>query len=348
MRDRFVLSQSSIDNFLWLRFFKMLCLMCMVGCFITWPILFPVNATGGGGQTGLDILSFSNTNPGPRYYAQAIIAWVFLAWVMFLITRESLYSLHLRQRFAMLPFEENKISSRTVLFINVPEEARSDEYLRKRFERVQSVWLVNIPEELADKVEERDQAAAKLEIGETKILKTFVKMKRKKEEKDQIGRSDIQQGEHADWDDVDEIKRPKHRLPVLKVLPLGSKVDTLDWSRNELRRLIPEVQREQARRHNHRSQAQSACFIEFATVEAAQAVFKEAGLRQKAKLTPAELGTHPDDIVSGLKVAKHFPVADVSRFGKTLSSLLRKCISSTSFAQRSFGSCASSGLFQSQ
>jgi hypothetical protein len=69
LTDEFVLKHSSIDNYLWLRFFKMLALMCFVGCLITWPVLFPVNATGGGGQSGLDILSFSNVNPGARYFA---------------------------------------------------------------------------------------------------------------------------------------------------------------------------------------------------------------------------------------------------------------------------------------
>lgn len=69
LKDEFVLGHTSIDNYLWLRFFKMLTLMCFVGCLITWPILFPVNATGGGGQSGLDILSFSNLTPGPRLLA---------------------------------------------------------------------------------------------------------------------------------------------------------------------------------------------------------------------------------------------------------------------------------------
>lgn len=70
LTDEYVLEHSSLDNYLWLRFFKMLTLMSFVGCLVTWPILFPVNATGGADQGGLDILSFSNINPGPRYLAQ--------------------------------------------------------------------------------------------------------------------------------------------------------------------------------------------------------------------------------------------------------------------------------------
>ena len=78
LADEFVLGHSSIDNYLWLRFFKMLAVMCLVGCIITWPILLPVNATGGGPGSGLDVLSFSHTVPGARYFAHAFTAWVFL------------------------------------------------------------------------------------------------------------------------------------------------------------------------------------------------------------------------------------------------------------------------------
>lgn len=44
----------------------------------TRPILFPVNATGGGGQKELDILSFSNVKNPTRYFAHVFVAWIFL------------------------------------------------------------------------------------------------------------------------------------------------------------------------------------------------------------------------------------------------------------------------------
>lgn len=298
MQDQFVLGHASIDNYLWLRFFKILCLMCFGGCVVTWPILFPVNATGGGGQSGLDLLSFSNVTPGPRYYAQALVAWVFLGWTMFLITRESFYFLHLRQRFLMSPFEASRISNKTVLFVNVAEEARSEEFLRKEFPHVRSVWLVNVPEELADKVDERDKAAGKLETGETKLLKNHVKRTLKAEKKGQTASTERGRDGQPAAIEVHQKDRPSHRLPVLKILPLGKKVDTLEWSRDELKRLIPEVSREQASKRGDFSQLQAACFVEFETVEAAQTVFNEASKKKKAKLTPAETGVHPDDVVS--------------------------------------------------
>ena len=101
-----------------------------------------------------------------------------------------------------------------------------------------------------------------------------------------------------DAEEVDKKDRPTHRLPVLKFLPLGKKVDTIEWSRDELKRLIPEVSRKQQATRNDHSSPQGACFVEFESVEAAYAVFKQSGVKGKLKMTPAELGTHPDNVVS--------------------------------------------------
>lgn len=76
--DDFVLTHQSLDQYLFLRFLKMITIMAAVGCLITWPLLFPVNATGGGGQSGLNAVSISNIKSPNRFYAHAIAAWLFL------------------------------------------------------------------------------------------------------------------------------------------------------------------------------------------------------------------------------------------------------------------------------
>lgn len=75
--DEFILNHQSLDGYLYVRFFKILVFMSFVGCLITWPVLFPVNATGGAGQQGFDILSFSNVAHPASFFAHALIAWVF-------------------------------------------------------------------------------------------------------------------------------------------------------------------------------------------------------------------------------------------------------------------------------
>ncbi|CAK1364136.1 putative protein RSN1 [Cercospora beticola] len=303
LTDEFVLGAASLDNYLWLRFFKMLTLMCLVGCCITMPILFPVNATGGApGISGLEILSFSNIVPGPRYYAQVFVSWLFLAWVMFLITRESKFFVRLRQRYFLSPNERTRISTRTLLFVNVPEEARNEEHIRSEFAGVKKVWLVNVPEELAQKVEDRDKAAGKLESGEIKMIKNYIKRETKAEKKGKAQtRTDPEQGVRLQ---VEQKDRPQHRLPKLKVLPLGKKVDTIDWARAELHRSVPEIAAEQNRLRTDTSQPQGACFVEFESVQAAHAallqstnVSKKEKVKKQIKMTPKELGPPPQDVI---------------------------------------------------
>jgi hypothetical protein len=51
----------------------------MAGCVIVWPVIIPINATGGVGNTQLDALSFSNVKNPKRYYAHAVMACVYFS-----------------------------------------------------------------------------------------------------------------------------------------------------------------------------------------------------------------------------------------------------------------------------
>lgn len=43
--DKYILDHSSIDGYLFVRYFKVIVTISVLGIIITWPILFPVNAT---------------------------------------------------------------------------------------------------------------------------------------------------------------------------------------------------------------------------------------------------------------------------------------------------------------
>lgn len=73
-----------MDGYLFLRFLRVLCSISLTGCLITWPILMPIHATGGGGNTELDLLSFSNVTNPTRYFAHAIVACVLFSKRCFL------------------------------------------------------------------------------------------------------------------------------------------------------------------------------------------------------------------------------------------------------------------------
>ena len=77
--DSYVLDHQCFDGYLLLRYLKISAIICFVGCLVVWPVLFPVNATGGGAQNQLNIISFSNVKNPNRFYAHTLIAWIYLS-----------------------------------------------------------------------------------------------------------------------------------------------------------------------------------------------------------------------------------------------------------------------------
>lgn len=77
--DIHVLHHSSLDGYLFLRFMRVLCATCFTGCLITWPVLMPLHATGGAGNTQMDVLNFSNIKNPNRYYANVFVACIYFS-----------------------------------------------------------------------------------------------------------------------------------------------------------------------------------------------------------------------------------------------------------------------------
>lgn len=89
MPDTYVLNHHTLDGYLFLRFLKISVVCCLVGCAITWPVLFPINATGGGGKSQLDLLTFSNVADNYyKYFAHAGCAIIYFSFIIYTITRE--------------------------------------------------------------------------------------------------------------------------------------------------------------------------------------------------------------------------------------------------------------------
>ena len=111
--DTYVLNHHSLDGYLFLRLLKISVVICLVGCVITMPVLFPINATGGGPKTQLEILTMANcVNNYYKYFAHAGCAIIFFSFVIYMITRESIYFINLRQAYFMSPYYASRLSSR--------------------------------------------------------------------------------------------------------------------------------------------------------------------------------------------------------------------------------------------
>ncbi|KAI0014334.1 DUF221-domain-containing protein [Xylariaceae sp. FL0662B] len=304
------LQHQSLDAYLFLRFLRVLVVICFVGCCLLWPVLFPVNATGSGDAQQVDLLSYSHINGSTetnRYYAHAFMAWIFYGFVMYMVLRESIYYVNLRQAFLLSPFYANRISSRTVLFISVPDSYLDEARLRKVFgDSVKNVWIVGDTEKLQELVKERDEVAMKLEKAEVKLLKLANAERIKAQKKGAVDEraeapADAESGSlAARW--VPSKKRPTHRLGTLGLV--GKKVDTIDWCRTELERLIPAVEAAQTEYRSGNYNRIPSVFVEFFSQADAQSANQILAHHQALQMTPKYVGVTPSEVVwSSLKIS---------------------------------------------
>jgi len=281
-------------------------IICFVGCCITWPILFPLNATGSGGQDQLNILSYANINRDTqrnRYYAHALVSWAYFGFIMYLIMRECIYYINLRQAFLMSPFYSDRISSRTVLFSSVPEPYLHEAKLRKVFgQSVRNIWITSNTKEVDELVKERDKVAMRLEKAEVKLIRLANKNRQAELKKGGASAEadtaavplDAESGSiAARW--VPAGKRPTHKLGPLGLI--GKKVDTIDWCRTELERLIPAVDEVQAKYRSGGFKKIPGVFIEFRNQADAEGAAQILAHHQGLHMTPKYVGIRPSEIV---------------------------------------------------
>ncbi|KAJ5636323.1 uncharacterized protein N7484_009636 [Penicillium longicatenatum] len=306
--DTYVLQHHSMDAYLLLRFLKTISLIMLVGCIIIWPILFPVNATGGGTQTQLDLLSMSNVSNDQygRYYAHCFLAWIYVGFIFVMITREHIYFINLRQAYLFSPSYASRISSRTVLFSAVTEDYLNKDKIRGIWgdSKVKNVWLATDTSELEDKVKERDAAALKLEGAETKLIMLAHKARAKALKKqgipedgnadEEIGQFDDESGSvAARW--VEAKDRPTHRLKML----IGKKVDTINWCRSEIERLSPEIEELQAKHRAGDVKLVTSVFVEFYHQSDAQGAYQSVTHNLPLHMTPRYIGLDPTQLIWG-------------------------------------------------
>ncbi|KAK4228816.1 hypothetical protein QBC38DRAFT_473985 [Podospora fimiseda] len=304
--DVYALQHQSLDAYLYIRYLRMALVLCFVGCLITWPILFPVNATGGGNQAQLDILSYANIdqkNQKNRYYAHALVMWVYFGFIMYLIMRECIFYINLRQAFLVSPFYSDRISSRTVLFTSVPEAYRNPEKLRQVFgQTVKNIWITADTKEVEELVKERDKVAFKLEGAEVKLIKLANKERQKAikaganpEEVDKAPvTGDAESGSIAGrW--IPTKKRPTHRTGPLGLI--GRKVDTINWCRTELQRLIPKVDAAQEKYRSGGYKSIPGVFVEFKSQADAEGAAQILAHHQGFHMSTKVVGIRPTEIV---------------------------------------------------
>jgi calcium permeable stress-gated cation channel len=284
--DKFVLQHQSLDGYLFLRFFKIIIFICFAGCCITWPILFSINATGGGNASQLDKLTFGNVNQNDRLYAHAVVAWLFLgrsliiksddllislsALIIVVVTREQLFLVGARQAHLSSKSNVSRLSPRVVLFLFAPREALGEEQLQESFgNEAQKSWVVSDISQLENLVSERNDTAMRLEAAEVQLSRKANKRRLEKARGQRNGGTS-EHGDEATFQ-VPNPSRPKHKSTPVG----GNKLDTIEWGRKTLPDLQRRVQEEREAFKEPSKPKSSAVFVAYSSPAAAQRAYLE-------------------------------------------------------------------------
>lgn len=289
--DKFTLYHQSIDSYLFLRFLRTMIFICVVGCVLTWPILMPINAAGGGTGNELDRVSIGNVAETKYLYAHAVVAWVFFSFVMFTVARERLWLIGLRQAWNLSKPNANRLSSRTVLFLSAPTAALDESNMHRFFgEDAVKIWPVTKAQKLQSLVSSRDSKVDELESAEISLIQKANDEGRRSQPRHHGQR--ITYGSLPD--SVKQSLRPTQRLKTTK--PVGKQVDSIDYSRNQL--LEKEEEINKARESNATAQSHhgaAAVFVQFRTQSAAQKAYQQVASSDILSLTPRFTGIQPSE-----------------------------------------------------
>ncbi|KAH8594063.1 hypothetical protein B0O99DRAFT_514425, partial [Bisporella sp. PMI_857] len=365
--DTTVLNKSSIDGYLFLRYLKLLCVICGMGCIITWPVLLPMHTYGGKGSKQLDQLTFGNVVKPNWYYVHAAQAWLFFGFILYMVSRECVFFINLRQAYLLSPYYAERLSSRTVLFTCVPYQILDERKLRKIFgESVRRIWIPRDTDDLDELVNDREETALRLERAENLLIRkvntayikalknghpdiytqrwsqdtepkeanlSVVSLNSPKsvalKEIDEIASPispaspgspdmpsspreflrvdgtpglktsygfdgpapDINGSVAAQW--IPYSSRPVHR-PLSNY---GRRVDTIKWSRRELKEMAPKIAK--LRRHYKKGNGRpiAAVFIEFDSQANAQSAYQTLAHHRANHMVPDIVGVRPQEII---------------------------------------------------
>ena len=290
----FIIQYTSTDGYFFLRFlleFFCICVLCVI---ITWPILFPVNATNGKNNEpgsnvkGFDILTFSNIKDKYRTFAHVFLSWIVFGSVIFLIYRELVYYITYRHALQTTPLYDSLLSSRTLLLTEIDTKYLEDEELRTYFPTATNIWYARDYKKLEKTVKERTKLAKKYEGTLNKVLNKSVKLRNKCIKK---GKPVPEPEDDIDKYLKDGKKRPTHKLKFL----IGKKVDTLSYSPEKLGELNKDIAKQQTEYKTCKQLP--AVFIEFPSQLELQKAYQSIPYQPDFKGVKTIINAAPEDIV---------------------------------------------------
>ncbi|RYO80242.1 hypothetical protein DL764_009916 [Monosporascus ibericus] len=263
-------------------------------CLLTWPVLMPINAAGGGASSELDRIGIGNVDETRFFYAHAIIACVFFGFVLFAVARERLWLVGLRQAWSLAKPNAERLSSRTVLFLSAPEGALDEGNMKTYFgDEAVRIWPVTKAEALEALVSDRNSMVEQLEAAEMSLIRSANRKAR-----NYLKRNDRLNGAQPVHNELpDELKRSSRPKHYLKLPGAGKKVDTIEWLREQIKNQEAKIEEERQPYEAKISQSDAAVFVEFASLGDAQRACQQVASADVLALTPRFAGVSPNEVV---------------------------------------------------
>jgi hypothetical protein len=253
----------------------------------------PVNAVGTT-STSLEKIGIGNVSEKRYLYAHAVLAWVFLAFVMFTIARERLWLIGLRQAWAISKRNASKLSSRTVLFLSCPRDALQESNMHHFFgDSAVRIWPVTEVASLEALVSDRDSKIDQLEEAEVSLIQRARKeiIKRGKNSQSQNGAEHSYESLEAS---MKKSIRPRHRSTYN---PASEKVDTIQSLREIVKEKESSIEEGRKQHEEEDKHEPAAVVVEFKTLADAQQAFLQVTSTDVLALTPRYLDVSPKEIL---------------------------------------------------
>jgi calcium permeable stress-gated cation channel len=263
--DNDIRHHNGMDAFFFVRFLRMMARIFLPIWVVSWAVLLPLTATGTTNKLqGLDQFTFGNVNQvdSDRYAAHIILIWLFTGWILYNIKNEMRDFIILRQRHLVDPIHSASAQANTILVTGVPRKFLDETAIAKLFAHlpggVKKVWLNRDLKDMPDIYDRRIKACNTLESAEISLIKTALERNKKANDGTVVpDKHPMTDGEkngktlegavdHSSDQYVPRADRPTHRLPVLSFLPIGRKVDSIDWATKEINETTELLEKERA------------------------------------------------------------------------------------------------------
>lgn len=303
--ESYTIEKVGVDGYFFLRYLKMFIIIGILAGCILWPVLFAVNATGGGSSNGFDIISYSHNTHKWRAFADLFCSWVFFGGVMYGIYRELIFYTSFRHALQTSPMYSSLPYSRTLLIDNVPKDLLDEKQITRLFP---AATKINIPEETKDLdklLKKRTKLANKIEGGVCKVICKAAKLRNKA----------IKKGKEVPTPEDDiHAYFPDKKLPSYKDKPIiGKKKLLLTDGYDEMgdyNKKIADKQAEYPGNHDK----QGCVFLQFPNHMELQRAYQAVPFCDDLKLSRRYAGMAPEDIVWS-NVGTGFAVRNTKKSG---------------------------------